>query len=389
MFDSYFIAELLQLKDVIFTKAENIDSEMHIWLELPRKEHICPRCAARTAQVHDYREQVVKDIPLGRPTYLHLRKRRYRCPCCGKRFAEENQLVPRYYRATGRMIAAVIRAFENVVSATRIASVYNISVPTALRYFDYVSFGRRKLPNVLSIDEFKGNAGRQKYQTIITDPQNRKVLDILPNRFEGDLIAYFKTFDDRSNVEYFVSDMNSHFREVARVCFPHAKIVADRFHVVRQCIWAMENVRKAEQKKFSVKFRLYFKHSKRLLMKKPESLTEQDMEQLALMFDIAPRLADAYRVTHHFLSVMHSASSEEGRPAMIDWMREVQMLDLPEFDSCVTACRNWFREIMNSLDCPWSNGYTEGCNNKTKVLKRTCYGVRNFERFRNRILILC
>ena len=107
------------------------------------------------------------------------------------------------------------------------------------------------------------------------------------------------------------------------------------------------------------------------------------------MFDIAPHLAEAYRVTHHFLNVMRFASSEEGRPAMIDWMREVQMLDLPEFDSCVTVCRNWFREIMNSLDCLWSNGYTEGCNNKTKVLTRTCYGVRNFERFRNRILILC
>ena len=30
--------------------------------------------------------------------------------------------------------------------------------------------------------------------------------------------------------------------------------------------------------------------------------------------------------------------------------------------------------------------YTEGCNNKTKVLKRVCFGVRNFNRFRNRIL---
>ncbi|MCI7136110.1 MAG: transposase, partial [Clostridiales bacterium] len=40
----------------------------------------------------------------------------------------------------------------------------------------------------------------------------------------------------------------------------------------------------------------------------------------------------------------------------------------------------------NSFDVPFTNGYTEGCNNKTKVLKRVCYGVRNFHRFRNRIL---
>lgn len=30
--------------------------------------------------------------------------------------------------------------------------------------------------------------------------------------------------------------------------------------------------------------------------------------------------------------------------------------------------------------------FTEGCNNKIKVLKRNAYGYRNFKHFRNRIL---
>ncbi len=37
-------------------------------------------------------------------------------------------------------------------------------------------------------------------------------------------------------------------------------------------------------------------------------------------------------------------------------------------------------------DVPWSNGFIEGCNNKTKVLKRVCFGMRNFRNFGNRIL---
>ena len=35
-----------------------------------------------------------------------------------------------------------------------------------------------------------------------------------------------------------------------------------------------------------------------------------------------------------------------------------------------------------------SNGFTEGCNNSIKVLKRISYGLRNFDRFRGRILLL-
>ncbi|MBR5979417.1 MAG: transposase, partial [Oscillospiraceae bacterium] len=40
----------------------------------------------------------------------------------------------------------------------------------------------------------------------------------------------------------------------------------------------------------------------------------------------------------------------------------------------------------NSLDSVYSNGLTEGCNNKIKVMKRICYGYRNYDRFRKRIV---
>ena len=43
---------------------------------------------------------------------------------------------------------------------------------------------------------------------------------------------------------------------------------------------------------------------------------------------------------------------------------------------------------LNVLLLPFSNGYTEGCNNKIKVLKRISYGLRHSGRFRTRILLL-
>ena len=47
---------------------------------------------------------------------------------------------------------------------------------------------------------------------------------------------------------------------------------------------------------------------------------------------------------------------------------------------------NWQTGILNTFEYPYSNGFTEGCNNQIKVLKRTVYGYRNFNRFRKRIL---
>ena len=121
-------------------------------------------------------------------------------------------------------------------------------------------------------------------------------------------------------------------------------------------------------------------------MKPMEKLTDEEMYQLGLMFEIVPRLADAYRIKNDFLSVIRSKSAEEGKKTLADWLFSVEVMDLPEFHDCTKAYHNWFHEIINSLDVPWTNGFIEGCNNKTKVLKRTCYGMRNFNNFRKRIL---
>lgn len=378
-------AKLLNMEDVIVTKVENLPEELHVYLELPRKDHTCPQCGRMTNKIHDYRQRKIKDIPFGRTTYLYLRRRRYVCPECGKRFAEKNPLVPRYYRLTQRSVISIIQQLRNMVSSSEVARNHNVSVTSVLRYFKPIQYSCPELPEVLSIDEFKGDTDGEKYQTILTDAGKKKVLDILPNRMEQDLKTYFLEFKNRENVKYFVCDMNPHFRAVAKACFPNAKIVADRYHVTRQVIWAMEAVRKKEQEKYSKQFRRYFKRSKILLNK--ESLSEEDKLKLALMFENAPRLAKAYDLKNKFLDVMHTKNDPAAaRKKLSDWFMEAEALNLPEFKSCITAYRNWSEEILNSLDVRYSNGFTEGCNNKTKVLKRVCFGFRNFENFRSRIL---
>ena len=385
MLNQDYTTKLLDLEDVIITNVENISDQLHISIELPRRKHTCPCCGTVTDRVHDYRMQVIKDVPLARDTFLHLRKRRYRCDC-GKRFFEINTFLPRYYRVTTRLVAEIMFAFKKSVSAKEIGCRYNVSSVTAMRYFNQFNQRLTMLPEVISLDEFKGNSGGQKYNSIIVDPEKRIVLDVLPNRFENNLIKYFSQFPNKNDVKYFVCDMNPHFRQVAKICFPQATIVADKYHVIRQVYWAMEKVRKNEQNKLSARFRKYFKKSRNLLMKQTEKLSEEEMDRLSLMFEIAPRLADAYRIKNDFITVIRSNSSIEGKQRLVDWLFSVEVMDLPEFHDCTKAYHNWFQEIINSMDVPWTNGYIEGCNNKTKVLKRVSYGMRNFSHFRKRIL---
>ena len=100
--------ELIGLQNLNVIRVENNKTEIYIYGKLNRKVHKCPCCGAETNKIHDYREQVIKDIPFhNKKAFIHLQKRRYRCRC-GKRFFEKNTFLPRYYRRTNRLSAYII-----------------------------------------------------------------------------------------------------------------------------------------------------------------------------------------------------------------------------------------------------------------------------------------
>ena len=215
MLSSYFNEKLLGLKGVMVKNIKQTAKSTEIFIEMKKKPHICPCCGKETKYVHDYRYQKINDIPaFGKNTVIILRKRRYRCPNCNKRFYEENTFLPRYHRMTNRLSIYIISKLSDVRSFTSVAKEVNLSVPTIIHVFDTVEYGIPKLPEVLSIDEFKGNTNRERYQCIITDPVNHRVLDILPARCKYRLTAYFKQLD-RSGTTHFVSDMWSTYADIA------------------------------------------------------------------------------------------------------------------------------------------------------------------------------
>lgn len=282
MLYKYFTEKLTGLQGLSIEKVEENQNTIHIHCKLERKKHKCPCCGKLTNTIHDYREQVIKDIPaFGKYVFIHIKKRRYRCTC-GKRFAEKNKFLPRYHRMTNRLSAYIIDKLRDAVTYTSVAREMNLSVNTIIRVFGVVDYGHKNLPSALSIDEFKGNTGGEKYQCIITDPVKKVVLDILPSRTEVCLTKYFAKFSksERENIKYFVSDMWKPFANVATAWFKNSKQIVDKYHWIRQVNWAFESVRKEEQKKFSKTHRRYFKKSRFLLLKRFDKLTDEQKQQV-------------------------------------------------------------------------------------------------------------
>lgn len=383
-----YIKDFLDLEDVILTKTVHADKYVKFFLDTKPRPHICPVCGNSTAKIHDYRWQTIKDLPFQlKNCYLVLHKRRYVCSC-GKKFYESYEFLPRYLHRTKRLTWKIADLLHETVSLKSVAKASNVSVTTVCRILDSIHYSCPPLKETVSIDEFKGNARTGKYQCILVNPKDHSIMDILPDRTQSHLASYFREIDraQRLRVKYFVCDMWQPYVDLAHTFFPNAKVCIDKYHFIRQVTWAMEKVRKRLQKTMTITMRKYYKRSHKLLLTRYHKLKEENKKACDLMLLYNDDLRLAHWLKEKFYEICQDIRYSRQRRDFHDWIKIAESSGLKEFEKCADTYRRWSKEILNAFKYGITNGTTEGFNNKIKVLKRTSYGIQNFERFRTRIL---
>ena len=137
--------------------------------------------------------------------------------------------------------------------------------------------------------------------------------------------------------------------------------------------------------------RKYFKHSRKLLLSRKCNLkTDEQVDELSyILINYSENLRIAYREKEALLDIIHSTDSFETKTkSLIEWVKRNLESPITQLQECAKTYQHWYTEIKNSLEVPYSNGATEGFNNKIKVLKRVSFGMRNFINFKARILLL-
>lgn len=387
------IKNLLDLKEVKIKKINNLENIVEVYIELPISEHICPCCGNTTSNVHDYYSQHIKDIPIQfKPTNIIYNKRRYHCNSCGKNFYENNDIVTKYKRRTNRLTAYIVNELRNLDSQSNIAKKLNVSSSVISKMLPYLAVTVSKLPRVLCIDEFKGNTGNYKYQVALIDGETHDVVDILECRHKHSLCEYFKKFpkEQLDNVKFFVTDLWETYKDIAFTYFRKAKIVADHFHWARYACNALDKIRIEVQSNLPKSERKYFKHSRGLLLSRRCNIKEERYDELEnMLINYSENLRIAYREKELLLDILHSTDEANIKINNLKkWIDRNLNSDIPQLYECAKTYQHWYIEIKNSLEVPYSNGATEGFNNKIKVLKRVSFGMRNFKNFKARIMLL-
>lgn len=388
-----FIRNLLDLKGVIIKKVRYKKNFVKIHIELPVREQTCPHCKSKTTKIKDYRTQIIKDIPIRfKTTLLSYRKRRYQCRECGKTFYEKAHFLPKRARKTTRVSEFIVDRLKTKQSMKDIAKDANVSINTVARLLPPLAVSSKHLPEVLCIDEFKGNTGYYKYQVSLMDGKTRKPIDIIECRYKSHLFDYFNKFtlEERKKVKYVVIDLWKPYKDLATTYFPNSIVVADRFHFIRYATEAVDTVRKQVQSKLPRNERKYFKHSRKLLLSKYENLkTKKQKEDLNyILINYSEDLRIAYREKEEMLEIIRMEDKNKAIEKLNNWVKRNLESHIIALKNCAKTYFNWIREIRNAIKVKYSNGPMEGYNNKIKTLKRLAFGFRNFTHFKARILLM-
>jgi len=157
--------------------------------------------------------------------------------------------------------------------------------------------------------------------------------------------------------------------------------------------WALDRVRRNEQAAWSEYDRKKCKRMRRIFYKKKEELSAKERWYFNRYLQKSEALKKAYERKEAFCRWLERAK-ENGTEGILQtkeelhqFYRRVEESGIEAFQRCVRTLRNWEMEILNSFIFGCTNGFLEGINNHTKVMKRNAYGFRNFERARARILL--
>jgi transposase len=102
----------------------------------------------------------------------------------------------------------------------------------------------------------------------------------------------------------------------------------------------------------------------------------------------SPPLQQAYKLREQLTTIFDTArSKKEGLRRIGFWRQRVEKSGLTCFDGFLKLLDTWQDLIANYFINRQSSGFVEGLNNKLKVLKRRCYGLRNVVRFFQRLTL--
>ena len=391
--DVYGIEALLGLPE--FRVCDQVIRPKRLELYLQRRETsiACPRCQTHCSRVQESRSRCIRDLPiLERPVVLRLHLRRFACSECHHRPWEVSETFGARVKWTERLYQQVRAEFLGGCPGRELARRYGLSERTVFRWvFERSRGGRpRQLGRAIGIDDDARRKGH-RYNPSIVDLDKGRPLATFKGRRAEEVLAWFRSRPkaELERVEVVVLDMSKTYASAIRELFGESVQVIDRFHVVKLAVDALDEGLRSVQKQLDLEEAKELKKLRRRWLK---SANQLNVDELIARYEWRRRfpqlreMMDWVQDLRMWFDRQYEKPAREALSKLIERASQSPQEPLKRMAGTLTR---WFEPIVHYIRNRYSNGRTEGFNNKIKLIQRMAYGLRNEHNRRKRIMAYC
>jgi transposase len=338
-------AKFSQLTQYDVLNVAEDEHDYHVYVEVAKPVRVCQHCGSITVGKWGSVELVVRDLPAhGKRVNLYIRAQRLRCEDCTKTPFEPLPALADGRRMTKRLVAwigaqSLKRVFTSIAEET---GVHERSIRRIFR--DYIheleAQTTFETPRWLGIDEIHS---LKRPRCVISNVEQRTIIDMLPDRSKVAVSQRLFTLRDRKDVWLITMDMWTPYRDAARAVLPQAKIIVDKFHVIRMANDCVERVRKSLREGISPKERRGLMHDRFVLLRRERDLDEQNRFLLDSWSTLHPTLGPHVPAQGRLLRGLRCADAKRGG-------RTIRLLGCthhPGDKRCLSAAHDGVEELAS------------------------------------------
>lgn len=360
-----------------------------------RKKEFCIFCGHKRLRKKSSFIRTIRHESIGhRTTQLRFKAYKFHCIKCLRYFNQRFEGIGKHQRATERFQQQIFELHTRGVSQKDLSRDFKIGKATIERWYhqgylrEYQEISNQVCPTVLGIDEHFFNK-REGYATTFCDLRKNRIFDVVKGKSGRQLTDYLNALPGKENVRVICMDLSSTYRHIVQRYFPKAKIVADRFHVIRllnhMCLQSYQEIDPAMK---------YQRGLLAALRTNPENLTEKRLAKRDEYLKQQPIISAIYEFKQKIHRLLMKKTMQKKRcrkyiPIFLNIIKQLKESPFQRLQTLGKTLYQWREEIVRMWRFTKNNGITEGFHRKMKLIQRRAYGFRNFENYRLRVRVLC
>lgn len=370
------------------------------------KPKVCCECGTRLGVKRGQHIVTVKDVPVfSCPVVIRFWRLKGHCETCGKARSEAVSFLAEVTPHLTRHYAAWLAHLAEIAPICQAAAFTGEAKQTLWR-LDFERLKHKlalyKVPPVrrIGVDEVcarkklgEGETRDDRFFTVVVDLDRRQVLWITDSRRQEALEEFFEKIGHEACKRIEVAALDQHegyARAVYKWC-PNARVVWDKFHLVRNFMEVVEETRKWLCAKIprSKARKMVEGRNKYIFLKKDAARSKKEKQHIAEALANNEELLMLELIKERVLSFFEAGDEDEGRAILSEvasWISEAEFTPLWRW---YLNLREGWQTLRMYFTYRYTSAMSEGLNNLIKSIKRRSFGFRNMEYFKLKIMQVC